>query len=47
MILIAFGIYLILDAIVSMAVFREQPSHCQMVRIGRLIIGVCLIVGVW
>jgi len=45
MILIAMGIYLILDAIISMAVFREQPAHCQVVRIGRLIIGVALIVG--
>ena len=45
MILIIFGIYLILDAVINMAVFREQPAHCQMVRIGRLIIGIALIVG--
>ena len=45
MILIAFGTYLILDGLISMAVFREQPAYCQAVRIGRLIIGIALIVG--
>jgi len=40
-----FGTILILDAIVSMIVFREQEWYCQFVRIVRLVIGIALLFG--
>lgn len=43
MILIIFGSVLILDAVISMSVFRTQPCHCQLVRVVRLIIGIALL----
>jgi len=43
MIFTLFGVYLIIDGLVSLYVFREQAWYCQAVRLGRTLIGVILL----
>lgn len=46
MILLLGGIYLVIDAIFSFLIFRGQPAYCQLVRVGRLIVAVIVILEV-
>ncbi len=45
MILLLGGIYLFVDAVASFLAFRTQPFPYQLVRLGRLGIGIGLIIG--
>ena len=43
MILMAFGVILILDGLISLVIFRRQEWYCQAVRVVRTIIGIALL----
>ncbi len=43
MILLLFGVYLIIDGLASLYVFRKQAWYCQAVRLGRTLIGIILL----
>jgi len=43
MICILFGVYLIIDGLASLYVFSEQAWYCQVVRLGRTLIGIILL----
>ena len=43
MILILFGVYLTVDGLVSLYVFRKQAWYYQAVRLGRTLIGIILL----
>lgn len=43
MILTLCGIYLIIDGLVSLYVFRNQAWYAQAVRVGRTLIGIILL----
>ena len=38
------GVYLVVDGLLSIWRFQQQPRYCQWVRVGRTVIGVGLIV---
>jgi len=43
MIFSLFGVYLIVDGLASLYVFRRQAWYCHAVRLGRTLIGVILL----
>ncbi len=40
------SIYLLVDGIASIVAFQKQPFYCQLVRVGRFIIGLVFLLAI-